>query len=559
MLLRSSRKSRRTRTNRPACEPLERRDLMATAGSDYVVTGREWSNPSRITYSIAPDGVFWGHGPNTLNAYFNSTLGANGAWKREIARALATWQSAANINIVQVADGAYDEDSRGTSQGDPRFGDIRFGGYAYAGDQSTLAATAFPPPMGWTLAGDVQINTNLRYKIGGGDYDLYSVMLHETGHSLGLDHVKNTVDVMDGTYQGVRKGLAAGDVAGIQAIYGARQQDMYESQGFGLSSSKPIDMSQPLVSANSTTAGSASLTKIGDTEWFSFVAPSYASGSWQATASAADLSLLSPKVTVFDAAGKALAQDANPTAWGNSVTASLSSVVPGQRYYVAVTGATGDVFDTGAYQVTVSLSGRPKTDTPVTQPVSPPATTPPPTSGGATPPQPVYPSQTNYVAPDRLEPNDAFNTPSRLGRIAQSTVASLTLNTASDSDFFSFQASATGVLQISATGTSIAVYNARGKLLARGENVVNVSAAKNAALIVKTQSANGSPVASYSLSIAPKPPASRQTASRKALPRVLARSLPRAPARLARQTASTAGSQALAAAAVAWSTAMRRN
>jgi predicted Zn-dependent protease len=541
---------------------------MATAGTDYMVTGLKWSNASRITYSIAPDGVYWSHGANSLNAYFNSTLGTNGTWQREIARALATWQSAANINIVQVADGAYDEDTRGSSQGDARFGDIRFGGYAYAGNQTTLAATAFPPPSGWTLAGDVQVNTNLKYKIGGGDYDLYSVMLHETGHSLGLDHVSNKVEVMDGTYRGVRKGLSAGDVAGIQSIYGARQPDMYESQGFGLNSSKPIDMTQALVSANTTTAGSASLAKIGDVEWFSFVAPSYASGSWQATASAEGLSMLSPKITVYDAAGTKLTQASNPSDWGNAVSTSLSAIVPGQRYYVAVTGATGDVFDTGAYQVTVKLSSSPPKSTPVWPPVattpSPPVTTTPTptptptTSGGPSTNQPVYPSQVHYASPDRLEPNDAPNAASRLGRVAQGTVSNLSLNTASDVDVFTFQAAATGILQISATGTTLLVYNARGKLLAHGEDSVNVSAARNASLIVKLQSPDGSPVESYSLSITPRAPASRQFAVRRAFPRIMARSFPRAAVRLARQTTDAPGPEVLAAAAAAWATAMKR-
>ncbi|MDR3621492.1 MAG: matrixin family metalloprotease [Paludisphaera borealis] len=540
------------------------------AAGDYVLTGYQWSNPGRITYSIAPDGVYWGHGTNTLNAYFNSTIGSNGAWQRQIARALATWQSVANINIVQVADGPYDEDTRGLSQGDPRFGDIRFGGYAYANNQTTLAATAFPPPQGWTIAGDVQINTSLKYKVGGGDYDLYSVMLHETGHSLGLDHSTNPVEVMNGTYQGVRTTLAAGDIAGIQAIYGARQLDVYQSKGYGLSSSVPIDMSPMLVSANTSTASSASLTKIGDVEWFSFVAPSYASGSWQATASASNLSLLSPKITVYDAAGNVLGQAANSTAWGDDVSAAMKSVTAGQRYFIAVTGATGDVFDTGAYQLSVTLSGKPTapappppTSVPVTPPVTPPVTIPvtPPVTAPVTIPAPVYPSQTNYVAPDRLEPNDTFSTASRLGKVSQGTVYGLNLNTGSDLDYFTFQTSTGGSLQFTAAGTTIVVYNSRGKVLAQGAGVVNVSAARNATLIVRTQSPNSVPVASYTLTIAPKPIAPRQVNSGKAAPKPAPKVVPRVVAkpmaRLARQEVVASGFSAHFVTAGGWTGAMK--
>ena len=85
----------------PGCERLEERALMtAIPGYDYVVTGYRWSNPARITYSIAPDGVLWDHGTNDLNAVFNAKFGTGGIWQAQIARALATWESVANINLV---------------------------------------------------------------------------------------------------------------------------------------------------------------------------------------------------------------------------------------------------------------------------------------------------------------------------------------------------------------------------------------------------------------------------------------------------------------------------
>ena len=70
--------------------------------------------------------------------------------------------------------------------------------------------------------------------------------LHETGHSLGLDHPKNPDVVMAPNYGGVRTGLTAGDIAGIQAIYGARTPDPYQRIGQGLSFSTPIDVSAGL-------------------------------------------------------------------------------------------------------------------------------------------------------------------------------------------------------------------------------------------------------------------------------------------------------------------------
>jgi len=102
------------RTRRLCCDRLEERTLMsATPGYDYVIQGEKWSNPSHISYSIAPDGVWWDHGTNNLNATFNAKFGTSGIWERQIALALATWESVANINIVPVFDGPYDYNTLG--------------------------------------------------------------------------------------------------------------------------------------------------------------------------------------------------------------------------------------------------------------------------------------------------------------------------------------------------------------------------------------------------------------------------------------------------------------
>ena len=119
----------------------------------------------------------------------------------------------ANIEIVPVADGPYDLNALGQAQGDPRFGDIRIGGYTFPDTTITLAKTYFPPPNGVTAAGDVELNTGLNFEIGS-TYDLYSVVLHETGHSLGLNEAPNPAEVMAIDYGGVRNRAAAGRYCG---------------------------------------------------------------------------------------------------------------------------------------------------------------------------------------------------------------------------------------------------------------------------------------------------------------------------------------------------------
>jgi hypothetical protein len=187
------------------------------SGVDYLVGGGKWAS-NIITYSFVPDGTQWDHGITNLFAAFDAKFGA-GAWEPQVARALSTWGAAANVAFVQVADNGAPWNSPGLPQGDPRFGDIRFAGYSFPGDSTTLARTYFPDGS-TTAGGDDEINTSMSFEIGS-DYDLYSVMLHETGLALGLGEVSNPKEVMNQYYHGVLSGLQPGDIYGIQQIYGA--------------------------------------------------------------------------------------------------------------------------------------------------------------------------------------------------------------------------------------------------------------------------------------------------------------------------------------------------
>jgi len=383
---------RGTLRRRFVLEPLEDRALLSTGSGDYLLSGAKWPNPAHITYSIAPDGAPWDGGANNLNATFNANFG-NGVWQREIARALATWEAVANINIVQVGEtGSNPISTFGATQGDSRFGDIRFGGNNF-NDPNTLAMSYSPPAPGGinTINGNVEINTAMPWHIGS-DFDFYSVMLHETGLSLGLSEPAPGGNVvMDTAYGGVRSWLMPGDIAGIQAIYGARTPDAYQAQGRGTSLASAVDVTAQLGGALHATVGNVSLWTIGNAEYFSIVAPANGGNTLSVTASAAGISLLSPSVTVFNASGQQLASQANASAWGNAVTAQVSGVVPGQRYYIKVSGATNDAFAVGAYQLQVSLPNGTPT---VAPPTSPPPASPPPAT---TVPPPVthVPSQPN--------------------------------------------------------------------------------------------------------------------------------------------------------------------
>lgn len=108
------------------------------------------------------------------------------------------------------------------------FGDIRIGSIGFS--QSNILAHAFqpgaPPIFSGSLGGDVHINHDKVWVDvaagGSGGFDLWSVVLHELGHSLGLGHTADPSTIMYPflSPNTARRTLAPDDIAGINALYG---------------------------------------------------------------------------------------------------------------------------------------------------------------------------------------------------------------------------------------------------------------------------------------------------------------------------------------------------
>ena len=498
---------------RPGCESLEDRRLMA-ADPGFLLSGHQWASPAHITFSFPPDGVMWDEATNDLNATMNARFGGTG-WQDQVARALQTWASVANLNVVRVNDSALPFDVPGLAQGDPRFGDIRIGGFDF-NDPTTLAQTYPPPGGGLTSAGDSEINTAAPWNIGS-DWDLFSVELHEMGLALGLAETPDAGTVMNADYHGVLTGLTPQDIAGIRAIYGARVPDAYQARGAGTSSGTAIDLTAGLGSTGQETVGSLSLASLGDTEYFRVVAPSSAT-ALQVTAIANNISMLSPQVRILTSSQATLASGGNASLYGNNASATLAHLVPGQVYEIAVTGATRDVFSVGAYALKLAFTeSTPPSPTPTPIPTPIPKPTPKPTPTPAPTPRPT-PSPTTAqpkptIRPDRFQPNNTLAKATPLGVVLQSTIGGLTIATPRAVEFFKFRAARAANYQVTAPGIELRLYNAAGHLLGRsyGSLLFHVPAA-GTTYFIETASEGGTVVANYSLRIgavgsAPKPAA----------------------------------------------------
>jgi hypothetical protein len=288
--------------------------------------------------------------------------GAPVVWEGEILRAIQAWAQSANINVDVVPDSGDPLGAPGAAQADPRFGDIRVAARPLS--DNVLAITTPSGYLGGTRVGDIVINSNALFSLGGkaGTYDLYSALLQEVGHAVGVANSTDPASPMFETYGGVRTGLTAGDVASIQALYGARTPDTFEaasgsrgddgdSRGNGTFQAA-TEIKVPPAPAHGLPPSPVVVADIStpqDVDYFKI--KTLASNPKGLTFRLnAGLSLLAPRMTVYGPNGAVLStvQSVDPQTGVLKVT--LRTVQPNAYYTVRVEAAT-PAWGVGAYQL----------------------------------------------------------------------------------------------------------------------------------------------------------------------------------------------------------------
>jgi hypothetical protein len=344
---------RSTKKVRPSLEGMEARLLL------YATLGGQWAYGSRITYSFVPDGTNVGGTPSSLFQTMSNDGISQASWQSAFQKAAAVWQAVTNINMVQVPDNGAQLGGPGDQQGDPNFGDIRIAGVPLS--SGYLAETFLPPPFnGGSLAGDMLFNTIQPWHINN-SYDLETVAIHEFGHALGMDHSAISTADMYAYYNGMKQTLTSDDSSGIQSLYGVNT-DVGSNTNFGAAT----NITSLLNGQGQVALGNLTIAYATDYDYYYVVAPS--TGTLTVTMQSTNLSLLSPRVTVFSSAHGTLA-DANAA---NSFGATISvqvSVTAGQGYYIRAMAANNGPSGNGAYGLNINFGNS------AMPPFSPPNTT----------------------------------------------------------------------------------------------------------------------------------------------------------------------------------------
>lgn len=273
-------------------------------------------------------------------------------WQNQVYRALQAWASAANISVGVVPDAGLPFGAPGLRQGDARVGDIRIGGQLM--DPLALGISVpHDPFLSGTWSGDVLINSG--YNFTTTQADLYSIMLHEFGHVFGLEHSEDPNSVMFSHAAQMHTGLAPSDVAAIRALYGVRQPDMNE----GSNGNNVPDRATRITFDDGEFPGIAfgDLTTVQDVDYYRIDTPDQYSGPMTVRVQSTGISLLAPRMTLTDRDGNMLAAALGVVPAGNTVTVTLPSVTPDDRYYLRVERATFDAFAIGRFGVAVTFDG----------------------------------------------------------------------------------------------------------------------------------------------------------------------------------------------------------
>jgi hypothetical protein len=318
--------------------------------SNPSTSGVAWPDGMHMDLSFAPDGTRVDGYQSNLFATLDAQA-PRPVWQREILRAFQTWAQYTNINVGVVPDSGLPLGSPGAVEGDSRFGDIRIA--AVPLPAGTLATNTPFQWSGTTWSGDVLINSNYLFSVDlrPATYDLFTVVLNEAGNVYGLaDSTTDTNSALYYKYVGPRNGIPTGDRSAIQALYGARALDEFDTAR----PNNKFDSASNLGNVASRLNREEDLSGNGDVDIYKFTLPTDKPiVAFTAQVGTSGLSSLVPRLEVYNASLQLVAAAAAVDPLNGDLSIQVANPKLGSAYYVRVTNATNPPFGIGSYRLSV--------------------------------------------------------------------------------------------------------------------------------------------------------------------------------------------------------------